>query len=406
MNRRKFLGFIVAGASTAVLGKSVEALLPQPRRPNIILVTADEVGMGDLGCYGNSCHDTGNIDFIAASGMKFTDFHAVGPAPGPARVGLVTGQYPQRSGIVAAMAENHRQPGLTVNKITFGSDLKAQGYVTGIAGNWGSETISYRENYFSHIDLNDYEKNIYTSAAAAKHADYEIIADAAVRFIKENRSKQFCIYLPFSTAGVSLPAGQEISHRMMIAQLNRAVGRITAAVKETGLENDTFIFFCSTCGAKESKYNYPLRAGKYSLWEGGQRVPAIGYWPGHIKPHSVCDQLTSMLDVYPTILAMAQTTPHREQKLDGMNLLETLTRGKRLDERMMFWAYSGSWAVRQGDWKLIFNRGDSYKGLFLFNMEQDVEEKHNLYTKETLQVKKMMTLYERWYQDFLNGYNS
>jgi len=139
-----------------------------------------------------------------------------------------------------------------------------------------------------------------------------------------------------------------------------------------------------------------LRGGKGTLWEGGHRVPAIAWWPGRIPSGLVSNEPTSALDLFPTLLAMADGPLSHGHPLDGKNLLPILTHGDTLGERVLFWSYSGSHAVRQGPWKLVFNRNGDDKGLFLFDVSRDMEERHNLYAQERQRAEALESCFNAW----------
>ena len=424
MNRREFVKFVAAGAA-ALLGSSrVGARSRVADKPNIILIMADDLGYGDIGCYGSTRIKTPNIDALARGGMKFTDYHSNCPVCSPTRAALLTGRYQQRCGIEGVVtAAKHRHTGMALEEVTFAEVLKRRGYATGIFGKWHvgysaefnpakqgfDEFIGYvsgNVDFHSHIDqagFDDWWKNLkkvpeegYTTDLITKHG---------VDFIERHKDQPFCLYLPHEAVHSPyqgrndpperLPGGKkgrkaqgpEITraYKEMVEVMDEGIGRIVDTVKRLGLERKTFIFFCSDNGATKQGSNGALAGYKGSLWEGGHRVPAVAYWPGRIKLGTTTDQTVLGMDLFPTMASVAGARLPAGLKLDGVDLLGMLTENKKLPERTLFWRYRKEKAVRKGPWKLLVRDNETT----LYNLDGDLGEKNDLARAEPRMLKRL-----------------
>ena len=377
LSRREFL---LGSAALPALGAN-------PRRPNILLILADDLGYGDMSCYGNTSIHTPNLDRLAAGGVRFTDFHASGPVCSPTRAGLMTGRYQQRCGITEVItAAGSRQNGLDPStQVTFAAQLKQAGYATGIFGKWhlgyqpkfnpdkhGFDRfrgyVSGNVDYFSHVDqagFADWWDNSNLSPEEGYTTD--LITRHGIEFMEANRHRPFCLYLPFETVhapyqgpndkgqrvvgGTYNEAGNvsnvESTYKDMIERMDADIGKVLATIKWLGLEKDTFVFYCSDNGATPRGSNGPLRGFKGSVWEGGHREPAIAYWPGKISPGRVCHEPAICMDLFPTFMELtgAQTPAKRNARgTDAvLGLYETACRSQwQMETRDR---RSGGWRV-------------------------------------------------------------
>ena len=444
MKRREFIKCIAGVAVTAAFSNS-GCSMANPGgnsrsmdRPNIILIMADDLGYGDIGCYGNKIISTPNIDTLARGGMKFTDYHSNCPVCSPTRAALLTGRYQQRCGIEGVVtAAKHRHTGMALEEVTFAEVLKRRGYATGIFGKWhlgynvefnparqGFDEfrgyVSGNVDFHSHIDqagFDDWWKNLekvpeegYTTDLITKHG---------IDFIERHKNKPFCLYLPHEAPHYPyqgrndpperLPGGKkgkkargkEIAraYKEMVEVMDKGIGKIVETVKRLGLERKTFIFFCSDNGATKNGSNGALAGFKGSLWEGGHRVPAIAYWPGRINPDTVTSQTTLGMDMFPTMVSMAQAKLPAGLKLDGVDLLGMLTEDRKLPERTLFWRYRKEKAVRKGPWKLLV-QGDNLR---LYNLDDDLGEKENLVNAKPAMVRELKDELAAWEQEVSAG---
>jgi len=445
MNRREFIKFIAGGAAAVAVSNygcsmgNSNSSSKGSERPNIILIMADDLGYGDISCYGSKKIKTPNIDTLAKGGMKFTDYHSNCPVCSPTRAALLTGRYQQRAGIEGVIyAKNPaRQTGMALEEITFAEVLKGCGYVTGIFGKWhlgykvefnpakqGFDEfrgyVSGNVDYHSHLDgagIEDWWKNLEKVPEEGYCTD--LITKHGVDFVERHKDEPFCLYLPYEAPhypyqGRKDPPerfaggkkgkkaqGREITraYKEMVEVMDEGIGRIVDTVKRLGLERKTFIFLCSDNGATKSGSNGALSGYKGSLWEGGHRVPAVASWPGKIMPGTITDQTVLGMDLFATLVSVAGTKLPPGLKLDGVDLLGMLIKDKKLPERTLFWRYRNEKAVRKGPWKLLVQGKD----VKLFNLDDDLAEKKNLAEAEPGKVKALEAELSAWEQEVSDG---
>lgn len=435
MNRRDFIKCIAGGVLTTALPTG-NCSMASPggslKKPNIILIMADDLGYGDIGCYGNKEISTPNIDALAKDGMKLTDYHSNGAVCSPTRAALLTGRYQQRAGIEGVIYAKGptRQTGLALKEITFAEVLKTCGYVTGIFGKWhlgynvefnpvrqGFDEfrgyVSGNVDYHSHIDgagFDDWWKNLEKVPEEGYCTD--LITKHGIDFIERHKDEPFCLYLPHESvhspyqgrndAPQRLPGGKKgkvtkgtqiaRAYKEMVEVVDDGIGKIVDTVKRLDLEHKTFIFFCSDNGATKNGSNGILAGFKGSLWEGGHRVPAIAYWSGRIKPGTVTNQTVLGMDVFPTMASIAGAKLPSELNLDGVDLLGMLTKGRKLPDRTLFWRYRKQKAVRKGPWKLLVQG----KEASLYNLDDDLGEKKNLAGSKPEMVNMLQAELDAW----------
>lgn len=414
-------------------------------QPNIILIMADDLGYGDIGCYGNNEISTPSLDKLAAEGLKFTDFHSNGSVCSPTRAALLTGKYQQRSGlegvIYANPMEETRQTGLDINEPTFADYLKEAGYATGIVGKWhlgyrveynplyqGFEYfrgyVSGNVDYHSHVDqagfpdwwhdLEKVEENGYVTDLVTKYS---------IEFIEKNKDQPFCLYVahevphyPFQgrkdkadrypgyprdkIPGHGTRKDKKGAYKEMIEVMDEGIGKIIAKLDEHNLMDKTLVFFCSDNGAiADPGNNGNLRGNKGSLWEGGHRVPAIAVWPGYIKPGSITDETVMSMDMFPTFVNLSKNPTDRDYNFDGMDITRLLIEEQSLPFRTLFWKYRNQKVARNDNWKLIVDH-DTTK---LFDLRADISESINLVSLETRMTEQLQAELKKWEVDVLKG---
>ena len=416
-------------------------------KPNVIVIMADDLGYGDLSCFGNKVFDTPNLDRMAAEGLRFTDFHSSGPVCSPTRAGLLTGRYQQRSGIpgvIYAAFDSNRHHGLDPAEITFPELIKDAGYQTGMFGKWH---LGYQKRY--NPSLHGFQTfRGYVSGNVDYHSHYDrmgvldwwngdqvedekgyttsLITEHALAFVKKNKSNPFCLYLAYEAPhdpyqGPNDPAirvqGKVVpnkyakgqiprAYREMVQTMDTGIGKILELLKTEELDRNTFVFFLSDNGANKNGSNGDLRGFKGSLWEGGHRVPAIAWWPAEIPPNCFCDDLTMSLDLMPTLLQLTGAVIPDGHRLDGVSLVPALMGGVMPDRmRKLFWAYGSKRSMRHGPWKLLTDQrvgGDPQ----LFLLTEDISEQRSLFNTHRLKAKRMLSELKAWHADVLIGATS
>ncbi len=434
----RLLPVIFACASIAICSPEIQAA--DNSRPNIIVIMADDLGYGDIGCFGSPTIQTPHLDRMAQEGVRLIDFHSSGAVCSPTRAGLMTGRYQQRAGIPGVIVADPMRPthphGIQDREITFAELFTKAGYQTAIFGKWHlgyykkynpvrhgfgqfRGYISGNVDFFSHVDQagrQDWwrddqleDETGYTTHLITKHA---------LTFIEKNKQQPFCLYLPYEPPHypyqgphdapirkVGKPRGNAESrqsqadklraYKEMVEEMDTGIGQILASLKKHELDENTLVMFFSDNGGTKTGNNGPLRGTKGQVWEGGHRVPFIARWPGKIKAGSASKELAISLDVMPTILSAAGISSPKDHPLDGTNLLPLLTEQKPLKERTLFWGHGNSRAVRQGQWKLITNApGQKQPGLF--NLSTDLAEKTDLADQEPERLKKLLRALKAW----------
>ncbi len=428
--RRQFVGALAGGAAACALPRVVRAQgnPGAARPPNFVLIMADDLGYGDLGCYGAPDIKTPHLDAIAAGGARFTQFYVSAPVCSPTRAGLLTGRYQQRCGITAVLTTKQRAQGMDPGETTMADLLKAAGYATGIFGKWhlgyapecgptrqGFDVhrgfIAGNVDYFAHID-NTGKHDWWHNDVEITEEGYltTLITDHSVHFIEENKDRPFLLYVPHGaphspyqgpgdahTSGQRPGAASRETYAEMVEAIDDGVGRIAATLRRLGLEQDTLLIFLSDNGGTgKAGRNAPLLGAKGSLWEGGIREPLIAHWPGTIAPNQIIHEVSISLDIFPTYLEAANAPTPAGRGLDGVSLLPLLASGDGLGERTLFWAYRDQRAVRQGNWKLLI-RGDNPP--MLFNLHDDIAEKNDLSGQHPGRVNTLSSALAQWEKD-------
>jgi arylsulfatase A len=423
---------------------------PNITKPNVVVIFCDDLGWGDLGCFGNPTIRTPNLDRMAQEGQKWTQFYVAAPVCTPSRAALMTGRYPIRNGMTSAkqvVLFPNSGGGLPAEEITLAEMLKPLGYSTGIVGKWHlghlPEYLPTKQGFDSYFGIpysNDMDKTSGPGyqAEARKDPNYypsiehynvplmrntEIIerpadqntlteryTEEAIRFIRENQSRPFFLYLPHSMPHIPLFASQKYRGNSsrglygdVVEELDASVGRILDTLRELKLESKTMVFFSSDNGPWLSFETHggsagPLRAGKGTTFEGGQRVPTIFWWPGSIQPGTI-HELGSTLDLLATVAAITGGELPKDRTLDSFDLSDVLLRGgKSPRKEMFFWTNAQLHAVRVGPWKLHvkarepvnYGKVDELSSPELYHLERDISEKYNVADKHPEVVERLL----------------
>ncbi|MEZ6047493.1 MAG: sulfatase-like hydrolase/transferase [Planctomycetaceae bacterium] len=397
----------------------------EEKRPNIVIILADDLGYADLGCYGNQKNQTPALDQLAAEGMKFTDFHANGPMCSPTRAALLTGRYQQRVGIEKALPIE--DVGIPQQSETFVERLQDSGYATAIMGKWhlgdlkGSNPIHHgfdtfkghltsATDYKSHIDRNG-KYDWYHNEEVVRHDVYntQAITEDSIEYIRSHQDEPFMLYVSHSAIHFPWMGPQDDAYRKeggdynsltklgprgeaedvsdvvkaMVEALDASTGEIMKTIRETGLEENTIVIFSSDNGGYRNygghhpgqiSDNGIYRGQKTDVYEGGHRIPTMACWPGKIKAGSSCNDLTLTMDLVPTVLKLAGLDPAAaKQPYDGLDLAGVLFENSSLArQNPVCWRISSSAAIRDKNWKLVRLRDNVVE---LYNLKTDPAEK-------------------------------
>jgi arylsulfatase A-like enzyme len=437
VDRRSFLG--VAGATAgALVVPAIRAGVPsgKDQRPNIVLITADDLGYGDLSGYGRSDYQTLVLDRLAAEGTRFTQAYSIAPICTPTRVGFMTGRYPARHPIgllePLTLAPAHSELGLEPTHSTVSSLLKDAGYTNALFGKWH---LGVRREF--HPNRHGFDEFFGPLGGAVDYAAHrdpsgahdldrngepvhregyltDLFADEAVRFIHQRREPFFLSHqgtAPHSpwqrrgdpAVGKSVgPFNVGPADRFpdMVRTLDEAVGRILAALADAGIADRTLIIFTSDNGGVQHSSMAGLARGKGHLWEGGIRVPTFVRWPGVIPGAVTTIQVATTLDWSATILAVAGTSPAATHPFDGIDLLPVLTGREPPQERTIFWRTSQrtqQGAVRAAGWKYLRDEDGEY----LFDLVHDPGERQDRKLDEPERFDQLKGRYSIWEREML-----
>lgn len=418
-----------------------------PSHPNIILIMADDLGYGDLGSYGQEMIHTPNIDEMAASGIRFTDFYSGSTVCSPSRESLLTGMHTGHTYIRGNFNTGDPFGDLIMpdEKTTIAEYLKPAGYQTVVIGKWGvgrpgegpnTQGFDYSFCYLDQVAAHNYyppylwenEKKVMLEAnrdSSEGTYSHNVFVSKTLEYIEDSDTEQpFFLYLPYT-----IPHGKHVipddtpyadkgwpqnfkNYAAMISLLDSDVGRIVQLLREKGIAKNTVVFFTSDNGAngafaKFFKSNGPLRGNKRDLYDGGIREPLIAYWPGKIKPGRVSRHIAAAWDLLPTITEIAGVQPAGD--IDGKSFLPELLGRRQPRHDYLYWeyyAYNWNWqkpdnkkprnylqsrAIRMGKWKAVKN--DIYEApdppLELYNIEKDPSEAHNIAARHPEVVQKI-----------------
>lgn len=369
MNRRSFLTSVAAGA---ICGTATG----QQRKPNFVVIFADDLGYGDLACYGSKTNQTPHLDRMAAEGVRFTDFYVPMPFCAPSRAALLTGRYPFRHLVYNPAPDSGiNDIGLSPGEITIAETLKPLGYATICIGKWHlghkPEFMPRKQGfdeYYGILYSNDMRPvQIVHNEQVAKYpvVQSEITKDYtahAVDFIQRNRDKPFFLYLPHAMPHKPLAASEDFYtpdtpadlYADVIRELDWSVGQVLGAVRDAGLEQNTLVVFLSDNGPWFGGSTSGLRGMKGASWDGGIRVPFIARWPGRIPGGRVSREVCASVDLFPTLCGLAGATIPADRPIDGKDIFPVLTSSTAKTPHEAIFAMGGPElkVVRSGKWKL------------------------------------------------------
>jgi arylsulfatase A-like enzyme len=362
-------------ASAAFSADSAASAVANPRKPNFIIILADDLGYGDLGCYGHPSIRTPNLDRMAAEGVRFTDFYVAAEVCTPSRAALLTGRYPIRSGMTHNQFRVLRRESmghLPDDEITIASLLKKQGYATGAVGKWhlgnwmnnpaGHPMKHGFDSYFGLPHSNDmnpvrggpkgdsnsldpdpkaWEAPLFDGEKLIEQPTDQTqltrrYAEKSVEFIKAHKAEPFFLYFASTFPHTPLFASEKFKNKTprgrygdVVEELDWAAGQILDTLRTEGLDKNTFVFFTSDNGpwlirGLAGGSAGLLRDGKGSTWEGGMREPGIAWWPGKIPAGKVCHEIATTMDLLPTIAHFAGTEGPKDREMDGVDIAPLL----------------------------------------------------------------------------------
>jgi arylsulfatase A-like enzyme len=450
MSRRRFAGLAAASAAAALVPtwEPANAATERPfaarnggkplPKPNLLVILADDLGWADLSCYGAPTIRTPNLDALATSGVRFTQGYSASSICSPTRFGLYTGRYPGRlaGGLAEPIAAPSPIHGIPIGHPTLASLVRAQGYETSLIGKWhcgylpwySPTRVGWDEffgnfgggvDYFSKLNTSG-KYDLFENEVEYQDLRYytEIITERATEFIRRRHDDPWLLNLNFTTphwpwegpgdkavsdelsarirsgqAGVLFhtDGGSLDTYREMVEDLDRAIGKVLAGLKQSGQLEDTLVFFASDNGGERFSCYWPLSGGKGDVEEGGIRVSTILSWPGRLKTKQVSHEPVVTMDWTATFLELAGASAAASHPPDGTSLVDYLFRGGRVPQRDLFWRMRGQRALRRGDLK--------YRRLStgvdqLFDLGKDVREQANLAAKRPADLAALRSAWE------------
>ncbi|MGC9326007.1 MAG: sulfatase family protein [Candidatus Hinthialibacter sp.] len=409
LSRRSFLTAAALALSKTIRPQNAAAEQPNP---NIVVILADDLGYGDLGCYGRPGAPTPHIDRLAGQGVRLTNAYVPAPTGAPARASLITGCYPQRQpNLEETLDPRDPDAGLPAGQITLPSMLRDAGYATALVGKWGlGQAREFSPNrhgwdeffgflgqnidpvrHTSRLGVHDlYENEIPLQLEG--HIN-ELIAARSAGLIERRAAQSFFLLASFAAPYSENPT--ELTRKTVvrsIEQVDRGVGRILESLQKKDLLQNTLIVFMSDNGGGLCSRNDPLRGYKESLWEGGLRTPCIFSWPGVLPAGRISHQAVITMDVVATLLAAVKIKPTR--RIDGINVLSYLA-GLRPDvEQTFVWRSlpRDQRAVRWGVWKWLKIHDEEY----LFHLDRDPAESVNRIDRNIDILHWLREIYSQW----------
>jgi len=441
LTRRKFVQRLAIG--TTLLSRGVHSAASVQRssgvkesRPNIIFILADDLGWGDLSCYGRPDYLTPNIDSLALQGTKFTDAYSASAICTPTRCAYITGQYPARFkiGLEEPLVANNSKVGLEPNKPTIASLLKQSGYDTALIGKWhlgfrpewGPNAHGFDEFFGILAGAGDYflhktglgQPDLYENLTPVERNGYltDLLTERAVNYVKKSRSAPFFLSLHYTAPhwpwqgpkggeeihftdkapepAVMARGGSLKLYAQMMKSLDDGVGRVMQSIRAAGIDQKTLVIFTSDNGGERFSYLWPFSGQKGDLLEGGIRVPALVRWPGVVPANRLTQQMAITMDWTATIVAAAKTEGH---SFDGIDLLPVIKGISKVIDRTFFWRISSRDAVREGKWKYVRD-GEVRK---LFDLSLDQHEQADFSQKNPEVLQRLMSEFSKWNDQML-----
>jgi arylsulfatase A-like enzyme len=432
VTRREFLE---TAAATAAVSSVVHSA--QRSRPNVLFILADDLGYGDLSCYGRPDYQTPSLDGLAQQGIKFMSAYAAAPVCTPTRCAFHTGRYPQRLAVglqEPLTSDSPEDAGLPPTHPTIASLMKRAGYDTALIGKWhlgwkpefGPNRHGYDEffgilsgaaDYFTHSSPDARGpragKDLWENLQPIERVGYltDMLSDRAVAYVTRPHTKPFYLSLHYTAPhspwegpedaaighaehgdGPMLEGGSLQIYASMMKSMDAGIGRVLAAISRAGLASNTLVIFTSDNGGERYSFNWPFSFQKGFLWEGGIRVPAIVRWPGVIPAGRSTDQPAITMDWTATILGASDTPSDPAYPLDGENLLPVCTGTRAPYDRTLFWRSRNRDAARHGRWKYLRDSNTER----LIDLSVDPGEKTDLRLKHAGIFADIKNRYSAW----------
>ena len=408
-------------AATFAIGGAAAIAADRAPKPNVVFILADDLGYGDLGCFGQKLIQTPNIDRLAAEGTRFTQAYAGATVCAPSRCSLMTGKH---NGHAAIRGNQEVQPEgqlpMPADTFTVGHLMKKAGYATGLIGKWGlgypgsastpdKMGFDYFFGYNCQRKAHEYYpeylwRNTEQVPLDGKQYSHDLMADDALKFVRQHKDQPFYLYLAFTIPHSKLQvpdlapyADKDWPENLkilaaMITRMDKDVGRLMALLKELSIDDKTLVFFASDNGAayRDELFDHsgPLRGFKRDMYEGGIRTPAICRWPGQVKAGAVSEQVWTFCDFLPTMAELTgQSVPGA---IDGVSILPALVKNQAVEHPPLYFEFHErgfNQAARLGDWKGVKMAPD--RPLELYDLKTDVAEKNDVAAKHPEVVKKI-----------------
>ncbi|MFC2097676.1 sulfatase [Bacteroidota bacterium] len=388
--------------------------------PNIIIIFADDLGYGDLSCYGHPTIRTPNLDEMAATGIRFTQFYVAAPVSTPSRAALLTGCYPKRVGLHQHVLFPHSVTGLNQEENTIADLLKQKDYSTACIGKWhlGHQEKFLPEqhgfDYYYGLPFSNDMSKAYQNLRGNMKYKYELpvirgkdtleldpdqtkltkqLTEEALKFIRKNKNNPFFLYFPHPMPHIPIHSSENFNGKSIrgdygdvIEEIDWSVGQIISALEELNIDENTIIMFTSDNGPwlpykTDGGSAGLLRDGKGTTYEGGMREPCIIKWPAKIPKAKVCTNVISSMDLLPTIAEITGIKLGEKNKIDGISITKSLYKPEtehNSDRLLYYYSSQGILeGVRKNEWKLLIKKDKTE----LYNLNHDPSEKYNLYKK-------------------------
>jgi arylsulfatase A len=444
LTRRDFLKVLGCGAGSLMAARVLRGQ-ERKRRPNVVLIFSDDQGAIDVNCYGAKDLITPNMDQLARTGTRFTQFYSAAPVCSPSRAALMTGRYPQRAGLASNASSQPGGTGLATEQVTMAEMMKAAGYATGHVGKWHlgytPKTMPNAQGFdhsFGHMGgcIDNYSHFFYWQGPNRhdlwqngqeiwREGDYfgDLMVEECKGFIDHHQDRPFFLYWALNMPHYPLQSiakwrerykDLEDPRRMyaaFISTFDEMIGEVVTHLEKLGLREETLIIFESDNGHSVEDRAFsgggnpgPYRGHKFTLWEGGIRLPCIVSWPGRIPQNAVRDQMAISFDWMPTIAEYCGV-PLPDRAVDGKSIVPIIASAEaKSPHKVLHWETGKHWAVREGDWKLVHNgpatdqngRKTPQTQDFLSDLAEDVTETKNLAAQNPDIVARLTKLHQQW----------